>query len=399
MKDSLKLALIADTFPPLKNSGAVQLRDLSNEFAKKGHDLTVILPSHKQKDPSHIQNSGGVRIVKLKAPKTKDINYFQRTLNEFMMPYFMKHHLRRSVLKNEQWDGIIWYSPSIFHGPLVRFLKKSNHCKSYLIIRDIFPEWALEIGLMRKGPVYSFFSAIAKFQYSLADVIGVQTNGNLKYFENNKLQPKSKIEVLPNWLGNPVHSHCPIRINKTVLAGRTVFVYAGNMGVAQGIDIIIELAQRLEQCEDVGFLFVGRGNAVKKLKANVNKRKLTNTLFYDEINPDQIPDLYAQCHIGLIALDSRHKSHNIPGKFLTYMQSGLPVLAKVNAGNDIATLIKTENLGQVCECDELDEYLKCAETLLDEIISDKQISNRCKSLFQKKYSVEKAVESIIFGLR
>jgi len=63
-------------------------------------------------------------------------------------------------------------------------------------------------------------------------------------------------------------------------------------------------------------------------------------LFYDEIDPDEIPGLYAQCHVGIVALDPRHKTHNIPGKFLSYMQSGLPVLASINPGNDLVELIQ-----------------------------------------------------------
>jgi len=86
-----------------------------------------------------------------------------------------------------------------------------------------------------------------------------------------------------------------------------------------------------------------------RLKTSVIDRKLDNVLFYDEIHPDEIPDLYAQCSAGIVSLDSRHKSHNIPGKFLTYMQCGLPVLANVNLGNDLAEIIRDAKVGQVCE--------------------------------------------------
>jgi hypothetical protein len=94
---------------------------------------------------------------------------------------------------------------------------------------------------------------------------------------------------------------------------------------------------------------VGRGSDVKKLAADAQARGLQNVLFQDEIHPDEIPGLYAQCQVGLVALDPRHKSHNIPGKFLTYMQSGLPVLANINAGNDLAGIIRHENVGSVSE--------------------------------------------------
>ena len=92
-------------------------------------------------------------------------------------------------------------------------------------------------------------------------------------------------------------------------------------------------------------------------------QQLDNVVFFDEIDPDGIPDLYAQCHAGIVALDSRHKSHNIPGKFLTYMQNGMPVLAYVNSGNDLVQIIRDEDVGEVCETDDLDELTSLADRL------------------------------------
>lgn len=82
------------------------------------------------------------------------------------------------------------------------------------------------------------------------------------------------------------------------------------------------------------------------------------------------PHLYAQCAVGIVALDPRHKSHNIPGKFLTYMQSGLPVLANINAGNDLAALIRHESVGQVCESNQVDKLVRLNEALLLHIDTD-----------------------------
>lgn len=269
---SLRLAIVADTFPPSRNSGAIQLKDLACEIANQGHELTVIIPSHKITNSSQIENSNGYRVLRLKAFRTKKISYVRRTINEFLMPYLMIYNLQRSILKNESWDGLIWYSPSIFHGPLIKFLKKKNQCKSYLILRDIFPDWALEVGIIKKGTIYNMFSKVAAFQYSLADVIGVQTKGNLKYLKNITGFDKTKLEILPNWLGKSIQSQCTIRLNDTPLAGRIIFVYAGNMGVAQGIDILIDLAYCFNHRPDIGFLFVGSGTEVKKLQ-EISDRK------------------------------------------------------------------------------------------------------------------------------
>jgi glycosyltransferase involved in cell wall biosynthesis len=126
--------------------------------------------------------------------------------------------------------------------------------------------------------------------------------------------------------------------------------------------------------------------------------KLDNILFYDEIHPDEILDLYSQCSVGIVALDFRHRSHNIPGKFLTYMQCGLPVLANISAGNDLAKIIRDEQVGQVCENNHIDELLQMVQKLLVQIDSDINLSNRCISLFKREFSVEKAVQQIVAAL-
>ncbi len=398
MTRPLRIALIADTFPPFRTSGAVQLRDLAREFARQGHALTVLLPAAEQEQDWRLEQTDGVRVLRLKAPRTKDIGYVRRTIGEFLMPFAMRRNLRRSPLADEQWDGVLWYAPSIFHGPLANSLKKPSGCKGYLIIRDIFPEWAVDMGLMGRGLPYRFFAAVARYQYGVADVIGVQTTGNLGYFSRWQRKPGRKLEVLQNWLDKPAGARCPIRVEDTALAGRKIFVYAGNMGVAQGMDILLELAAALAPRADVGFLFVGRGSDVPRLKAAAGSRGLANVLFFDEIDPDQIPDLYAQCHAGIVALDPRHKSHNIPGKFLTYMQSGLPVLANVNPGNDLAQMIRTEQVGQVCESNDAAELAALAGRLLEQAAGDAALPARCRELFEREFSVGHAVRQIVAAL-
>ena len=394
----MKLALIADTYPPLRSSGAVQLRDLSREFVRQGHALTVLLPSSDQQDPWSLVEIDSVQVLRLKAPRTKDINYLRRTVGELVMPFAMLRNFRKSPLASERWDGVVWYSPSIFHGPFVNSLKKSSKCKGYLIVRDIFPEWAVDMGLMGRGLPYLIFDLIARYQYSVADVIGVQTPGNRGYFDRWQQRPGHTLEVLQNWLDKPTQTRCPIRVSETQLAGRKVFVYAGNMGVAQGMDILLDLAEELRNRADVGFLFVGRGSDAIRVKSSAKARGLDNVLFYDEIHPDEIPDLYAQCSAGIVALDPRHKSHNIPGKFLTYMQSGLPVLANVNVGNDLAQMIRDDQVGQVCESNQIDDLLQLTHNLLAQIESDTQLPARCCSLFEREFGVEKTVRQIVAAL-
>ncbi len=394
----MRIALISENFPPLRTSGAVQLRDLSREIARQGHLLTVLVPTAGLTGPWKIDEGDGFRILRLRAPELKNIGRVRRTFNEILMPFYMLRGLRMSPLATSKWDGVIWYAPSIFFGPLVSYLKKTSGCRSYLIIRDIFPQWAVDVGLMRRGALYLFFNFVSNQQYLLADVIGVQTKGNEKYFERWRHKAGRSLQVLPNWLDKPGRLVCSIQLSSTTLAGRRVFVYAGNMGIAQDIDIFLDLADQMSCRADIGFLFVGRGSEAGRLRQALYSRKLDNVLFHDEIDPDEIPGLYAQCSVGIVALDRRHKSHNIPGKFLSYIQSGLPVLACVNPGNDLATLIKQERVGLVSESYQVSDLRELAERLLSEIEAADDYSGRCRSLFEREFSVGRAARQIMSAL-
>jgi glycosyltransferase involved in cell wall biosynthesis len=391
----MRLVLIADTFPPLKSSGAIQIRDLSREFVRQGHELTVLLPSSVIKQPFIVENVDGVELIRLRSPRIKDLNYLRRTINEFITPFMMYLNLRKSRVDLQKLDAVLWYSPSIFLAPLANFLKKKNNVKGYLIIRDIFPDWAVDMGLIQKNSiVHSILSLVANYQYSVADYIGVQSKGNLVYFEGSGRHSRQKIEVLNNWLGSRTFSQKYINLKETKFAKRKVFIYAGNMGIAQGLNIFIDLACHLKQRKDLGFLFVGRGSEFAQLKKRSDDKKLENLLFYDEIDPDEIGGLYKQCIAGIVSLDLRHKSHNIPGKFLSYMQYGLPVLACINKGNDLSELIKYENIGQVCESNCIKELIDVTEKLIRQIEEDEGISKRCIAFFEKEFTVENTVKQI-----
>ena len=164
------------------------------------------------------------------------------------------------------------------------------------------------------------------------------------------------------------------------------------------MDILLDLAQHLRSRRDLGFLFVGRGRDAGRLSADARARGLDNVLFFDEIDPDEIPGLYAQCHVGLLSLDTRHRTHNIPGKFLTYMHSGLPVLANINPGNDLVTMIHQEGVGRASVDGSVTTLQRLAEDLIDRLGTDAEQPARCRQLFKRLFSPETAVRQITAAL-
>jgi glycosyltransferase involved in cell wall biosynthesis len=393
------IVLVADTYPPSRTSAALQLKDLALEFLRQGVIPTVITSDAGLQGSGDVTELDGIRVLRLKTPEHKNIGKLRRAMAEILMPFFMIRNFRKSVLKNTQWDAVIWYSPTIFLGLFIYYLKKRNHCPGYLILRDIFPAWALDLGLLRKGPAYYFFRIFERFQYSIADCIGVQAIGNLDYFKPWPSFGHKKIEVLQNWLSPKPLSPCSVDISTLPIANQKIFIYAGNMGIAQGMGDLLVLAEALLTRDDIGFLFIGRGSDMEFLKLDAKNRGLVNTVFCDEIDAEQIPGLYAQCHVGLIALDARHKTHNIPGKFISYLQSGLPIMAIVNHGNDLQLIIEKYQVGRVTTDRSQENLRLLVNSLLDEISSQEgEMSFRCKNLAAQLFSSQAAVEQIVKAL-
>lgn len=395
----MRVALISVVYPPDRSSAAVQMRDLAREFLAQGHEPVVLTPDEGLAQPWKLETTDGIQVLRLRALKTRDIGYARRMINEFILPWAMRYGVARSPLAGATWDAVVWYSPSIFFGPLVSWLKKRSGCPSYLILRDIFPDWAVDLGILRlNGPAYRALKVIERQQHDAADVIGIQAPSNDVYLERVKRNPRQRLEVLWNWLLPAANIGCRIDLSKTRLAGRTIFVYAGNMGVAQGLDVLIELVERLESRSDVGFVFVGRGSELPRLLRETSNRNLPNVLFYEEIEPEEIPGLLAQCHVGLLALDPRHRTHNIPGKFLTYLQAGLPVLARINPNNDLVDLIERNGVGRVDTAESADSLEAMARAMADDATGRRTMGERGRELSVSLFSPTTAVRQIIAGV-
>lgn len=391
----MKIALVCHFYPPNRTSCAVQMRDLALEFLRLGHEPIVYVPGDDISIGSNVSIIDGVQVYQLASFKFTEVKVLRRGIAELLMPFTMLFSLFGSKFSSSKVDLVIWYSPSIFFGPFVWFLKLRSSCKGYLILRDIFPEWLLDLGLIKKGIIYHFFKGVAQLQYSVADSIGVQTPSNLGYFSDPVFFKDKNVHVLNNWLSDKRDDKGITSIATNVFPGRKIFVYIGNMGVAQDMDIIIGLASQLRKERRIGFLFVGRGTEKDRLEKKSKDMLLDNVHFHDEVDSKYIPKLLETCAVGLVALDPKHKSHNIPGKFLSYIQVGLPVLARINANTDLEYLIMREQLGEVYSGYDVEALSLLALKLLDNESARKQMSAKGKSYFRENYSVSAAATNII----
>lgn len=391
----MKLALLVEYYPPSRASAAIQMSDLAREFARQGHDVTVFTTSPLIDEPSMQEHAPELRVFSVPTAKTKGVGHVRRAISEILMSLQLWRGSRLCKVCVSEFDGIIWYSPTIFLAPFVAWLKRRSCARGYLILRDIFPQWALDAGVLQPGLAYSFFRLAERFQYRVADVIGVQSPANLVQVRTDARRSQ-QLEVLLNWT-DLTRRDPPANdmVERYGLSDRRIVVYGGNMGVAQDVDNLVRLAERLRNVSGVRMLLVGAGSEVDRLRLQISDRKLTNVVVHSEIDPEEFRALLRSCHVGLITLDRRLSTHNIPGKLLAYLEAGLPVVASVNPGNDLLTILRESGAGLGVINGDDAAFADAVLTLANSVDRCELMSRRARALATERFSVEKIAAQLI----
>jgi glycosyltransferase involved in cell wall biosynthesis len=374
------------------------MQALAQAYVAKGHEVTVLTPSSNNKLFDSPSEHHQVRILRFFRPNIKLSSNFKRFFVELILPIVIYSKFKKMPEYQRSYDGIIWYSPSIFYGYLVGKLKKDFSCKSYLILRDIFPEWALNLQILKPGIIYKALEFFERWQYASADMIGIQAPGNSIFLEKHSLDLQFQSEVLWNWSHDSTNSsnmsELPLEI--TSLFDKKVIVYSGNMGIAQNIEPFIDLAQLLSEDDSIVFLFLGSGVDFLKLNAEACIRNLQNVVFHHEIPASLMQLLYSNCALGLVSLDLRHKTHNIPGKFISYISAGLPVFANINPNNDLKNIIESNNVGVVTSSIAATDLLSEFQVLMHSIENKPNdfFLKNCRALYLKLFQIKTAADQI-----
>ena len=385
----MRVLLLVDCYYPSPKSSAKLVHDLAVECVRQGHEAAIAAPDDTLDVPSRESVEDGVTVLRVRTGRIKGASLWRRGWNELRLPAVM-WKAGRAFFEAKRADLVAYYSPTIFFGPLVRRLKRLWGCRAYLILRDIFPQWAVDAGTLRKGLPYLYFKRVERAQYAAADRIGVQSPGNLAYFQGRGLP----VEVLYNW-ASPVPP-APAREDYRKLwglEGKTVFFYGGNIGVAQDVDNLLRLAAALEAEPRAAILLVGEGSEVPRLR----ELRRPNLQVRDAVPQEEYAGMVGQFDVGLISLDRRLKTQNIPGKLLSYLAAGRPVLASVNPGNDLRSLIEDAGAGCVVENGDDAAFAAAARRLL-EPGPRREMGERGRALLTSTFSVEAAARRVLAAI-
>jgi glycosyltransferase involved in cell wall biosynthesis len=391
----MRIQLIVDCYLPSTKSSAKLVHDLAAEFVRLGHEACVVTPDDSLAGEYRIEQRHGLSILRVKSGKIKGAGRIRRAINEARLSSIIWKR-GRVYFDAHPCDLVVFYSPSIFFGPLVARLKRLWRCPAYLILRDIFPQWALDAGVLRKGPAYWYFRRKELSQYATADIIGVQSPVNLHYFRERGLDCKHALELLYNW--TPLVEQDVPKTDfreRLGLADKVIFFYGGNIGVAQDMDNILRLAASLRDEPEAFFLLVGDGSEVARLRAQIARQKLTNILLHPPIDQRDYLGILAEIDVGLITLDRRLKTQNLPGKMLGYMYHARPILASVNPGNDLKQLVEQHEAGMVYLNPDDHGLRGGAVELARNLPLRERLGRNGRRLLEAKFSVTNAAEQIL----
>lgn len=398
----MHLAIIGDdSLPNSTLVHAKMLHELASEFIKQGHTVIIIAPGKpNQAERLNKFFIDNITYWKFKSGKLRGQGKIKRAINETLLSFNAWLAIRREI-ENEPFDGVIYYSPSTFFGPLVKKIKAKNSCKSYLILRDMFPQWAVDEGLIRKGSlIEKYFRYFENINYNASDYIGLMSPKNLTLF-TDKYQDKFKTHVLYNWadINASFSRNDNIDLRKTYgLQGKVIFFYGGNIGHAQDMGNLLRLAYSMKEDINAHFLFLGQGDEVTLVKETIESQNLTNTTLLPSVSQAKYKEILSQVDIGLFSLSASHKTHNFPGKLLGYMVESLPILGSINEGNDLSEVITDVNAGYIFVNGQDAEFCNAAKALVADKNLRKQIGDNANRLLASQFSVKSAVKTILSHL-
>ncbi|HPL68177.1 MAG TPA: glycosyltransferase family 4 protein [Smithellaceae bacterium] len=391
----MRILLLVVYYLPSTMSSAKLIHDLAIELQRMGHEPVVVAPDENLKVSEEVEFQNGIKVLRVRSGRIKTASRLMRGLNESRLSEVIWKRGRR-FFKENPCDLIIYYSPTIFFGTLVKRLKKLFRCPSYLILRDIFPQWAVDSGILQQGIAYRYLKLKERQNYEAADIIGVQSPANLSYFKRNGLHGSYRLEVLYNWAAlNEENTRTGHYRERLGLQGKIVFFYGGNMGVAQDMDNILRLAENMRHEKSAYFLLVGDGSEVPRLKTAIASKGLSNISVNNGMEQQEYLSMLSEFDVGLISLDRGLKTQNFPGKMLGYMYHSMPILASINPGNDLRYILQDRKAGLVCMNGEDNEFAENAGKLLNNARLRLQLGKNARSLLESMFSVTGAAVQIL----
>lgn len=361
------------------NSSSVHI-DILKRLSKDHKVYLVCKSSAKGRHILEYTYEYGVHVVRTKLAFPKKLGIIEKGLSLIAIePLFI--FAIKKYFNDIKFDLVLYTTPPITLANVVKYVKKRDCAKSYLMLKDIFPQNAVDIGILSKhgakGLLYLYFRYKEKQLYKNSDCIGCMSQANIDFvLKNNKYIDENNVEYCPNCtiykdMRISINERCEIRKKYNIPLDKKVFVYGGNLGAPQDIPFVIECLKMVANNNDENyFLIVGSGTEFGKLQNFYENNSISNMLLMSQLPKDEYDVLIAACDVGLIFLDHRFTIPNFPSRLLGYMQAGLPIIACTDPNTDIGMVLEKGKYGWWCESNNPVSFKALVESIDEDIINE-----------------------------
>ena len=376
--------------------------DLLREFIRHGDKIYILSPTERRegKETQLIEEENSV-ILKVKTGNIQKTNFIEKGISTVLIESQFLRAIKK-YFSDVRFDLVLYPTPPITFVKVVEYVKKRDRAKTYLLLKDIFPQNAVDIGIMNttgvRGAIYKYFRRKEKKLYQISDTIGCMSPANVQYvLDHNPEVQKSKVEVCPNVIeivdkSIDEKTREKIRDKYGIPTEKKVFVYGGNLGRPQGIDLLIECVKSQKDNEDVFFFIVGDGTDYGKLEEFYKNSSQNNFKLMKRLPKEDYDTVVASSDVGLIFLDHRFTIPNFPSRLLGYLQAKLPVLAATDPNTDIGKVITEGGFGWWCKSDSIEEFNKVVEIALN--ADTNELGERAYRYLKDNYTVEQGYSII-----
>lgn len=380
--------------------------DLIRKFRDEGHEVYVVYPRERRlRLPTEVKHEGRVHLLGVKTLNVTKTNLIEKGLGQVTLERQFKLGLEKYFGKVE-FDIILYSTPPITFTKVIRYAKKRNpKAVSYLLLKDIFPQNAVDLGILTKdglkGFLYRLFRKKEKDLYRISDYIGCMSPANVKYvIEHNPEIDPAVVEIAPNSYDIPSlvssdynETADNIRQRYGLPTDKPTFIYGGNMGIPQGIPFLIRCLEAVKDRIDSYFVIVGDGTEYPKLETFMQERKPRAVSLFRYLPKEDYDRLVKACDVGLIFLDYRFTIPNYPSRLLSYLMERKPIIAVTDPHCDMGELAEKNEYGFYCSSNSVEAFVKVIDKML---VSDmRQMGENGYRFFLNNYTTEHTYKAII----
>jgi glycosyltransferase involved in cell wall biosynthesis len=379
--------------------------DLMRKFRDEGHQVYIVSPRERRKgEKTRLYETGGVRILGVRTLNLQKTNVIEKGIGQVLVETQFKKAIKKH-LGNTKVDSILYSTPPITFPKVIQFLKQTNpQAKTYLLLKDIFPQNAVDLGMMSKsgvkGFLYRFFRKKEKKLYTLSDHIGCMSPANVRYVvEHNPEVNPEKVEVAPNsydsmeFVAPTKEQVDEIRAKYDLPTDKPVFIYGGNLGKPQGIPFLIQCLEANKNRTDCHFVVIGNGTEYGKMEAWYKATQPASVSVLSTLSKEDYDRLVRACDVGLIFLDYRFTIPNYPSRLLPYLMEKKPIIAATDPNCDTGSIAEQNGYGYWCPSNDVSAFTQCVDKMLKSDLV--QMGENGYQFYLNNYTVEHTYNAIM----